>query len=88
MNRASWRLGVAAEDMRLPTIATREINRPDRVAATAPTVTGSWRYLIDARTPSRVEVDGMGAAAEGDVVECDESNNSASTAAAACPSAG
>jgi len=60
VNRASWRLGVAAEDMRLPTIATREINRPDRVAAAAPTVTGSWRYLIDARTPSRVEVDGMG----------------------------
>lgn len=35
-----------------------------------------------------VEVDGMGAAAEGNVIECDESNNAASTAAAACPSAG
>ncbi len=35
-----------------------------------------------------VEVDGMGAAAEGDVIECDESNNAANTATAACPSAG
>lgn len=59
INRASWRLGAAAEDMRLPRISTREINAPaDReqnVAASRP-----WRYLIDARSSSRIDVDGMG----------------------------
>lgn len=60
VDRASWALGVAAEDMRLPTIPTREINRTDRVASESESVTGSWRYLVDARTPSRVAVDGMG----------------------------
>lgn len=60
INQASWRLGVAAEDVRLPTIATREINRPGRMASESETVTGSWRYLVNASTPSRVAVDGMG----------------------------
>lgn len=59
IDRASWRLGTAAADQRLPQIKTREINLPfDR----APTAVASqpWRYLIDARAPSRVDVDGMG----------------------------
>lgn len=60
VDRASWKLGVAAEDMRLPDIPTREINRRDQVASGSSTATGSWRYLVDARTPSRVAVDGMG----------------------------
>ncbi|MBX7457983.1 translocation/assembly module TamB domain-containing protein [Qipengyuania sp. 1NDH17] len=59
INRASWKLGTAAEDLRLPRIATREINEPAdrerRVAASRP-----WRYLIDARGSSRIDVDGMG----------------------------
>lgn len=59
VNRASWRLGTSAAEQRLPQIKTREINLPydvrPRAAASAP-----WRYLIDARAPSRVDVDGMG----------------------------
>ena len=59
VDRASWRLGTAAADERLPQIKTREINLPydvaPRVAASQP-----WRYLIDARAPARVDVDGMG----------------------------
>ncbi|TCJ38191.1 translocation/assembly module TamB domain-containing protein [Parafrankia sp. BMG5.11] len=59
VDRASWRLGTAAADERLPQIKTREINLPydvaPRLAASQP-----WRYLIDARAPARVDVDGMG----------------------------
>ncbi len=59
VNRAAWRLGTAAADERLPQIKTREINLPydtgPRAAPSQP-----WRYLIDARAPSRVDVDGMG----------------------------
>ncbi|MHA7819202.1 MAG: translocation/assembly module TamB domain-containing protein [Erythrobacter sp.] len=61
VDRASWALGVAAEDMRLPTIATREINARDRVESAGGAATSSsWRYLVDARAPSRIAVDGMG----------------------------
>lgn len=60
VDQASWALGVAAEDMRLPTIPTREINARDRVASANNTPGGSWRYLVDARAPSRVAVDGLG----------------------------
>ena len=59
VDRASWRLGTAADDLRLPQIATREINAPanraPRAAAARP-----WRYLIDAKAASRIDVDGMG----------------------------
>ncbi|ALE17189.1 hypothetical protein AMC99_01901 [Altererythrobacter epoxidivorans] len=59
VNRASWKLGIAAEEAELPDVAVREINLPPdtapRVAQSAP-----WRYLIDARASSRIEVDGMG----------------------------
>ncbi len=59
VDRASWRLGTAASAEQLPRIRTREINLPadvgPRAAPSAP-----WRYLIDARAPSRVDVDGLG----------------------------
>lgn len=59
IDRASWSLGTAAEDMRLPVIATREINAPsDRAPRVAPS--RPWRYLIDAKGRSRIDVDGMG----------------------------
>lgn len=59
VNRASWKLGTAAEDMRLPIIPTREINAPaDRAPRVAPG--RPWRYLIDAKATSRIDVDGMG----------------------------
>ncbi len=59
INRASWALGVAAEDMALPDIATREINVPsDAVPRTASA--SAWRYLVDASGGSRIEVDGLG----------------------------
>ncbi|MCP2017184.1 translocation/assembly module TamB domain-containing protein [Qipengyuania citrea] len=59
VNEASWRLGTASDDLRLPQIATREINAP---ANRAPQVAPSrpWRYLIDATAASRINVDGMG----------------------------
>lgn len=59
VNRASWKLGTAADDLRLPRIATREINMP---ATRAPLSAGSrpWRYLINAKANSRIDVDGMG----------------------------
>jgi len=60
VDRASWRLGVAAEDLRLPTIATREINRPDQSASQSSAASGAWRYLVDARASNRIAVDGLG----------------------------
>lgn len=59
VNRASWRLGSAASAEQLPRIRTREINLPADVAPRR-TATQPWRYLVDARAPSRVDVDGMG----------------------------
>ena len=59
VDRASWRLGTAAESEKLPRIATREINIPgDRASGAASS--RPWRYLIDARADDRIEVDGMG----------------------------
>ncbi len=60
IDRASWKLGVAAEDLRLPSIPTREINRADQVESESSTRSGAWRYLVNARTPSRIAVDGLG----------------------------
>ncbi|WP_114520560.1 translocation/assembly module TamB domain-containing protein [Altererythrobacter sp. ZODW24] len=59
INKAAWKLGTAADDVSLPDIKTREINqrldvRPSR-ASSRP-----WRYLIDAKGSSRIDVDGMG----------------------------
>ena len=64
IDRASWKLGIAADDMSLPSISTREINRADSLAATTRTAAGRWRYLINASAPSRVEVDGLGLESE------------------------
>lgn len=59
VDKASWALGVAAEDLRLPTIATREMGG-DRPRLSAPSQNPGWRYLIDAKAPSRVAVSGLG----------------------------
>ena len=59
VNRARWRLGAAEEAVELPNIRTREINLPPDIAPQA-SASAPWRYLIDARAPSRVEVRGMG----------------------------
>ncbi|BDI60447.1 translocation/assembly module TamB domain-containing protein [Qipengyuania nanhaisediminis] len=64
IDEASWALGVAGDDMALPQIATREINRRDTVAATTSGPAGAWRYLVNASAPSRVSVDGMGLESE------------------------
>ena len=59
VNRASWQLGTAADDVTLPNIATREINLPTDIKP--PAAPGeAWRYLIDARADSRIDVDGLG----------------------------
>lgn len=59
VDRATWRLGNAADVRELPDIPTREINTPPDVAP--PRVRGQpWRYLIDARGSSRLFVRGMG----------------------------
>lgn len=63
IDRASWKLGTAADDLRLPRISTREINVPaDRAVSVAPS--RPWRYLIDAKSNSRIDVDGMGLESE------------------------
>lgn len=61
VDRARWELGVAAEDMALPQIETREVFRPrDASVLAAANANGSWRYLIDARAPNAIAVDGLG----------------------------
>ncbi|MBD2842530.1 translocation/assembly module TamB domain-containing protein [Erythrobacter sp. KMU-140] len=64
IDRATWKLGIAAEDMSLPQIETREVNRPDGLGAQTRTASASWRYLINASAPSRVSVDGLGLESE------------------------
>ncbi len=59
INKATWKLGTAADDVKLPNIKTREINtrldvRPVNVRRQP------WRYLIDAKGNNRIDVDGMG----------------------------
>lgn len=63
VNRASWSLGTAASAQDLPQIETREINTPADIAP-PPAASAPWRYLIDARAPSRIDVDGMGLESE------------------------
>lgn len=69
INRASWELGTAADDLRLPRIATREVNAPaDRAARVA---SGRpWRYLVDAQGSRRIYVEGLGLDSEwrGDII--------------------
>lgn len=59
IDRASWKLGTAQSSVALPQINTREINLPADVAPVRAR-SQPWRYLIDARARSRVDVDGMG----------------------------
>ena len=65
VDEASWMLGTADEDRALPQIATREING-EGTTATNPVdpQQSTWRYLVDARAPSRISVDGMGLESE------------------------
>jgi translocation and assembly module TamB len=63
VNRASWTLGAATAAQELPQIETREINTPADIAP-APAASAPWRYLIDARAPSRIDVDGLGLESE------------------------
>ncbi|WP_298301652.1 translocation/assembly module TamB domain-containing protein [uncultured Erythrobacter sp.] len=60
VDKASWALGVAAEDMRLPNIPTRETGRAGLTDVGTPKQNSGWRYLIDAKSRSRVAVDGLG----------------------------
>ncbi|MGN6499373.1 MAG: translocation/assembly module TamB domain-containing protein, partial [Tsuneonella sp.] len=59
VEKASWRLGTAAAAAKLPRVKTREINLPADVRPSQ-AVYAPWRYLINARAISRVDVDGMG----------------------------
>ncbi|MDN3646051.1 translocation/assembly module TamB domain-containing protein [Pontixanthobacter aestiaquae] len=59
VDRAAWALGSAAEQAGLPQINTREINIPADIAP-ARARYRPWRYLIDAKADSRVDVDGLG----------------------------
>ncbi|MEM9766089.1 MAG: translocation/assembly module TamB domain-containing protein, partial [Pseudomonadota bacterium] len=61
IERGSWQLGYAAEDMSLPQIATREVNLPASLDARSNGASpSSWRYLVDAKADNRVAVDGLG----------------------------
>ncbi|GAA4643202.1 translocation/assembly module TamB domain-containing protein [Pontixanthobacter gangjinensis] len=59
IDRASWALGSAATDATLPQIKTTEFNLPIDIAP--PRIRYKpWRYLIDAKARSRIDVGGMG----------------------------
>ncbi|WP_336985876.1 translocation/assembly module TamB domain-containing protein [Altererythrobacter aquiaggeris] len=59
INQAAWKLGTAEETTKLPNIRTREVNTPLDVQSRS-TARQPWRYLIDARGPGRIDVDGLG----------------------------
>lgn len=63
VDRASWKLGQAAAVQELPQIRTREVNLPSDVAPRR-AARSQWRYLIDARAPRGIAVDGLGLASE------------------------
>ena len=61
VDRARWALGIAAEDLALPQIATREINGETARGRTQVSARDTaWRYLVNATAPNRVAVEGMG----------------------------
>jgi len=60
VDRASWELGTAADDMSLPNIPTRQVGGDTASAFTSASTSSDWRYLIDAKAPSRIAVDGLG----------------------------
>lgn len=59
INKAAWKLGTAADDVSLPDIKTREIHQRLDVRPSSAS-SRPWRYLIDAKGSSRIDVDGMG----------------------------
>ncbi len=59
INRAYWQLGVAAEEMSLPQIATREVNLA-RGGTSTRGERSTWRYLVNASAPRRIAVEGLG----------------------------
>lgn len=59
LNSASWKLGNAVEQARLPYIRTREINGFDTTAPRSVPGT-TWRYMIDAAGNNRINVTGLG----------------------------
>lgn len=59
IDSARWNLGRAAASAQLPVVKTREINLPYDIAP-ASAQAAPWRYLIDARGPSRIQVRGLG----------------------------
>ncbi|NQZ46792.1 MAG: translocation/assembly module TamB domain-containing protein [Erythrobacter sp.] len=71
VDKASWVLGAAAEDMTLPQIKTIQIETDEfatlgsagpqsRTQDTSGAQIGSWRYMIDASAPDQVNVEGLG----------------------------
>lgn len=60
VDRASWALGTAADDMSLPNIPTRQVGGDTARSFTSTSSSSDWRYLIDAKAPSRIAVDGLG----------------------------
>ncbi len=61
IDRARWALGIAAEDVALPQIATREINgEAGRGRQQSSARDSAWRYLVNASAPGRVAVEGLG----------------------------
>jgi translocation and assembly module TamB len=65
IDRARWALGMAAEDVALPQIGTREINGEDgRMRERVSGRDVAWRYLVNASAPARVQVDGLGLESE------------------------
>ncbi|MEM6476169.1 MAG: translocation/assembly module TamB domain-containing protein [Pseudomonadota bacterium] len=59
LDRGSWELGIAATQLGLPRIATRESPRGNGATARN-TSNGSWRYLVNVKAPGNFEVDGLG----------------------------
>lgn len=59
VGEARWKLGIAEELAKLPSIKTTEINVPADIAPyRGPSQ--PWRYLINASAPNGIKVDGMG----------------------------
>ena len=59
IERARWQLGRAAAVQALPSIRTREINRPGDIAPPR-ALAAPWKFLIDASGPQQIAVRGLG----------------------------
>lgn len=61
IDRASWRLGRAEQDLSLPRIRTTEINRLDSANQGERNVNkGEWRYAVTAKSQRGIAVNGLG----------------------------